>query len=183
MTQTIAFVLLCGVLLVAGATDWRYGKVHNWLTYPAIAVGLAYWTVAGLLGAEHGGFGAVLAMLAGLVPFAIVFALGGIGGGDVKLMGAVGALSGSWQTVFATTVYALLIAVVMALVVIVHRGLVRRTASRLFGVALQVSARVRPTLPDDGPRIAFSTAIALGGIVAAGEQMLDWQTPWRWLAP
>lgn len=183
MSQTIAFVLLCGVLLIAGATDWCRGKVYNWLTYPAIAVGLLYWTIAGLLGAEPGFVAALIGTLAGFVPFTAIYLAGGLGGGDVKLMTAVGALSASWACVLSTTVYALLAAVAMAVVVMIRHGLVRRTLSRLFGAALQAAGRVSPTFPADSPRIPFSTAIALGGILAGGEQLLGWQTPWRWLAP
>lgn len=182
-SQTIAFVLLCGVLLVAGATDWHRGKVYNWLTYPAILGGLIYWTVAGLVGAEQGFVASLIGLLAGLVPFTAIYLSGGLGGGDVKLMAAVGAISASWACVLSTTVYALLAAVAMALFVMVRHGLVRRTMSRLFGAALQAAGRVKPEFPADSPRIAFSTAIALGGILAGGEQLLGWQTPWRWLAP
>ena len=183
MSQIIAFVLLSVVLVTAGVTDWRWGKVHNWLTYPAMAVGLIYWAVAGLAGAPVGVLAAIGGLLAGLVPFALIFAGGGLGGGDVKLMGSVGALSASWACVLSTAVYALLLAVVMALVVMVRHRIVQRTFHRLFGAALQAASRAQPEIPTDSPRIPFSTAIAVGGLLAAGEQMLHWQTPWRWLVP
>lgn len=183
MTQTIAFGFLAGVLAIAAITDWRKGMVYNWLTYPAMIGGLAYWAVAGAMGAQAGLGTAVFGLLAALVPFSAVFLAGGLGGGDVKLMGAVGAISASWQCVLATTVYALIISLAMALFVMIRQGLVRRTLVRLWSIALHTAGRIRPELPSDSPRIAFSVAIALGGMVAAGEQLLSWQTPWRWLAP
>ena len=183
MAQPFAFALLAIVLITAGVTDWRWGKVYNWLTYPAFLVGLAYWAIAGWLGAAHGFVDALIALLAGLVPFAILFAGGGLGGGDVKLMGAVGALSASWECVLSTALYALLAALVLAVFVMVRHGLLKRTFSRLFGAAMQAGARMKPDIPEDSPRIAFSAAIALGGLIAGGEQLLHWQTPWRWLVP
>ncbi len=89
MSEAIAFVLLAGVVTVAGVTDWRCGKVYNWLTYPAMAGGLLYWAIAGALGAPVGITEAFIALFAALVPFAILYFGGGLGGGDVKLMGAV----------------------------------------------------------------------------------------------
>ena len=183
MYPAIAFAILTCVLLIAAASDVRTGKVPNWLTYSAILVGLVYWSIAGLTGSPTGIGAAVVGLLAAMVPFTLIYISGGLGGGDVKLMGAVGAISASWQTVLSTAVYALLVAVVIALVVMVRKGIVKRTLSRLLGAAMQAASKVKPDLPEDSPRIAFSAAIAVGGILAAGEQMLGWQTPWRWLVP
>ncbi len=63
----------------------------------------------------------------------------------------------------------------------IRHGIVKRTVSRLFGAALQAAGRVKPEFPEDSPRIPFSTAIALGAILAGAEQLLHWETPWRWL--
>lgn len=186
MTETIAFALLAFVLVTAGTTDCLTGKVYNWLTYPAMLAGVIFWTSAGFIqrggaGAEHELFLALGGLAAGLIPFALIFLGGGLGGGDVKLMGAVGALSASWACVFSTAFYALLLAAAMAIVVMVRLGIVRRTLARLLGAALQAAARVKPDIPGDSPRIPFSLAIAIGGIIAAAEQLLQWQTPWRWM--
>ena len=84
-------------LAVAGAavamvTDMRTGKIFNWLTFPLMFVGWglnAYW--GGLAG-----FGwSFLGTLLGIFLYMGFAAVGAIGMGDVKLMGAVGALCGS----------------------------------------------------------------------------------------
>lgn len=82
--------LLCLTLLSA-VTDVRRGLIPNWLTFPAIALGLAM----GALAAGWGGLAGALSSLAvcGAVPLAL-FAVGGMGGGDVKLFAAIGALVG-----------------------------------------------------------------------------------------
>ena len=48
VAEVIAFALLVLVLAVAAFTDWKTGKVYNWLTYPAIVGGLIYWAGWGL---------------------------------------------------------------------------------------------------------------------------------------
>mgnify|MGYP006434956027 CR=1 FL=1 len=180
-----AIALLAVVLIIASVTDLRSGKVYNWLTYPSMLVGLALAGIfgalggAGLAGAWSGLQAAGLAMVLGLLAMGIIAAAGGIGWGDVKLLGGVGALSASWQVVLSTMVYALIVGALLAVVVMVRRGLVRRTFSRLFGAAMLASARVRSELPADSPRVPFALALCLGGLLAAAEVLLDLPTPWR----
>ena len=179
----VAMAGLSAVLILAAAWDWRTGRVPNRLTYPAMLLGLVWAALTGAIAGGAAGAGdglarAVIAGGAGLLPFYVIFAAGGLGGGDAKLMGAVGAISASWRCVLATTVYAFVIGFVLAIVIMVHRGLVRRTFSRLLGAALTSSARVRPDLPDDSPRVPFALAIGLGGLVAGAEVLLNIPTPW-----
>jgi Flp pilus assembly protein protease CpaA len=78
-----------GILLVLGLIaagwDWRTRTIPNWLTIPALSAGLA-------LNRLDGVYGLGVALLI-QVPF---FFAGMIGGGDVKLMAAAGALLG-WR--------------------------------------------------------------------------------------
>lgn len=82
------FALTC----VAAFTDARSGVIPNWLTLPTLAA-------APLAHALLSGPGALAWSLAGaaasaIVPFAL-FARGAMGGGDVKLFAAAGALIGA----------------------------------------------------------------------------------------
>ena len=126
-----------------------------------------------------GGTTATLAMLAGLIPFALLVLTAGLGGGDMKLMAAIGAWSAMWQVVLATTVYALVVAVVMAVVVMVRRGVVKQTLSRIVGAAMLSRSGVKAELPNDGPKVPFAAAVAVGFAVAGAEQMLGVVTPWE----
>jgi prepilin peptidase CpaA len=83
------WILAAAFALTAGITDFRTRKIPNWLTYPAIPIAiLLHWFIAG-------GHAAVLSLggaaigLGVLLPFVL---LGGLGGGDWKLVGALGAL-------------------------------------------------------------------------------------------
>ena len=188
MPTTIAFVLLAGTLMIAAATDWRSGKVYNWLTYSAMLGGLLYWSAWGL--AADGGHGALeqamaagFALAAGLIPFAVIFALGGLGGGDVKLMGAVGALSASSACVLTTACYAFVIAAGFAVIVMIRRRIVCRTLGRILLAAFAVASRTRPEPFDPGPRIPFAVAVAVGGILAGAEHLLGLTLPWSAWGP
>lgn len=178
----IAVGVLALVLVAATVTDLRSGKVYNWLTYPSMAVGLVLAGIFGALG-EPGVLGGVqaaaIAMMLGLIGLGIIAGAGGIGWGDVKLLGAIGAISASWQVVLSTVVYSLIIGALLAVAVMIRSGIVRRTFARLFGAALMASARVKAEFPDDSPRIPFALALLAGGLLAAAEVLLDLQTPWR----
>ena len=119
-------------------------------------------------------------LLAGLVPYLIlVFFFGGLGGGDAKLMGAVGAISASWQCVVATSVVAMAFALVLAIIIMIRQGIIRRTLSRLWGAFLMAGVRVKPNLDhQDSPRIAFALAIAVGAMISGVEWLLGIRLPW-----
>jgi prepilin peptidase CpaA len=82
---TVVFISVCV------AFDVRTLRIPNLVTGPAIIVGMAVngWT-SGWTGLGMSALGFAFAVVVLLVPFA----LGGIGGGDVKMMGAIGALIG-----------------------------------------------------------------------------------------
>ena len=87
-----SLVVLFLVLIVAAITDVRTGKIHNWTTYPAIAIGLIGHTLIGGLTGMDDSFGLVGSLgglAAGFVPMFVAWFSGGIGGGDAKLLTAV----------------------------------------------------------------------------------------------
>lgn len=138
---------LVPLLGVASYTDQRFMKVPKWLTLTALGLGLLASTVRGAWLASHGGtvwlfapsggvLGALDGLLFGLAGFALglllFFALwaGGIcGGGDVKLMAALGAWIGPWL-VFATIIVSVVFLWLTVAVVVVIRLLRGKRASR-----------------------------------------------------
>jgi prepilin peptidase CpaA len=80
--------------LVACATDLRTGRIPNWLTLPAICLGIA---THGILEGRAGITESLLGLLVGVAVPAILYRSTqgrAIGGGDVKLFAALGALLG-----------------------------------------------------------------------------------------
>jgi len=83
---------LLALMLVAAVVDVRQRRIPNWLTLLMIATGLTHGWIAH--GAD-GLFTSLLGLLAGAsIPF-VLFAIGAMGGGDVKLMAGVGAWLGA----------------------------------------------------------------------------------------
>jgi prepilin peptidase CpaA len=120
-------------MLVAAVIDGWKLKVPNWLTFPLVLsgwlLGLAH--DCGLLGGTgQGGIAASLAATAlGFALLAPLYAIGGMGAGDVKMQmgfGAwVGAFYGLWAglaVVFYAFCVAAVVGGVLALVLILVRG-------------------------------------------------------------
>lgn len=185
-----AYCIMLGVCLAASVTDLRTHRIPNKLTGLAMLGALAFWLVMGLVhgrgiagadGSVAGTFVAsLLGLLCGLVPYGILVSMGGLGGGDMKLMGAIGAWSASWQVVLGTTVYALLCAALIALVLIVMHGRIRLTLARLLGFAASKGKAVSPDDDKSAPKVPFAVAAALGAGIAGAEHMLGLWPPLLW---
>ena len=185
-----AYAALVAVTAAAAWTDYRDGKVYNRLTYPAMLLALNAWAIAGLVtdgfnGMLSGFGGSLVGLLAGALPLLLILSAGGLGGGDMKLMGALGAICASWQCVVSVFVYALVLALIGAVVVMVRRGLVMRTLGRILRAGL-----LRSPEGEEGetakwagsPRLPFAVAVAAGSVLAGAEHLLGWRTPWAWIS-
>jgi prepilin peptidase CpaA len=92
------YLLLCALAIatVGAIKDVRGRRIPNWLTYSGLIAALMVRTAIGGWAGLRGGLAGTL--LAGGIFF-LLFLLGGMGGGDVKLMAAVGAWAGLAQGV------------------------------------------------------------------------------------
>src|SRR5712692_6673521 len=113
-----AEVAVIGVAVASAVTDLWKGKIYNAITYPATAAGLLI-----ALGSRGpaGMCDSLAGWAAGFLPAMLLFAFGAIGGGDVKLLGAIGALTGA-RPVVETFGLAFLIAGVIAVGQLVWKG-------------------------------------------------------------
>lgn len=114
--------------LLAGFSDAKWYRVPNKITYPLMALGIAYHAAlpsgAGWVFALAGfSFGLLI-----LLPF---FLLGGVGAGDVKLLAGIGSCLGLHDTVAVFLVFGVLAATYAAAVFFV-RGQSERVASCLL---------------------------------------------------
>ncbi len=120
-------IALAVLVIVAAVCDLRRRRIPNWLTLPALGVGLVLSFLTG--GPAGLGTAALGTALAFAVYFGL-FALRAMGGGDVKLMAAVGALTGpsNWLFVF---VFTAIIGGLLALALILARGGLQRALSNI----------------------------------------------------
>ena len=146
----------------AGVLDWRYRRIPNWLTVPGLFAGVAVNTIAaGWSGAKASLLGAGLGLLL-LLPFVLIKALGG---GDWKLIGAIGACLGSSRLI-AVLIGSMLVAGVMALALIVYKGRLRQSLGnmgrmlRAFFTLHLPGSEVSLDNPD-AVKIPFGVAVAL----------------------
>jgi prepilin peptidase CpaA len=122
------------VATIGAITDWRTGLIPNWITYPALALGpLIHFISFGVNdGLELGLLPSLVGMLiCGLVPY-VIFKIAvkneegkeeekAMGGGDVKLLAAVGGFLGPIDGI-AAEFYAFLLGALFALAVLAWRG-------------------------------------------------------------
>ena len=96
--QHVLFFVVIAVAALAAFTDWRRGEIPNWLSYGSLLLGpvlhvgralVAHRTMDAAL--TEGGFSIVGALVCAIVP-AMLYRQGAIGGGDLKLLAALGAL-------------------------------------------------------------------------------------------
>jgi prepilin peptidase CpaA len=169
------WILSAVFALTAGITDLRARRIPNWLTYPAIPVAIALHAIAGgWHGARLSLLGAALG-LALLLPFVLLRSLGG---GDWKLVGALGAFFGP-RRLIDVLVATLLINALMAIVLIVTRKRIWRT---LRNIGRLFAAFFRFHLPDKDLTIDNPEAIKVPfGIAAAVGVVL--YVAWHWRGP
>jgi prepilin peptidase CpaA len=158
------------VLLLAAcvATDVGWRRIPNLVSGPAIVVGLA-------LNARYFGADGLAASLAGLAGATAVlvppFALGGLGGGDVKMMAAVGALVGP-RLALSGTALGMLLGGLLMLCHLARRGRLPETFGRMHAM-LAAAALARSLAPlrasAADPRtvaLPYSVPLALGTLAA-----------------
>jgi prepilin peptidase CpaA len=160
-------ILLAIVLILATAFDLHKRRIPNALTLPVMVTGLIFWSnLNGLDGFMHSTGGLLLGG-AFLLP---VYLFGGMGAGDVKLMGAVGSILGP-QGVFAAFLYSAIVGGVYALFVLARSRVLKQTAGR-YGFMLRgylVTGQLTylsPAAEEKLPPLCYGLAISLGTILS-----------------
>jgi prepilin peptidase CpaA len=106
-------------LIVAAAIDGWKLKVPNWLTFPFIVSG---WIYSGwAFGWEGLGY-SLLGTLAGLAMLLPLYAIGGMGAGDVKLLAGVGAWVWTTTTAYSFCLSAVIGGLIAVCMVLWKRG-------------------------------------------------------------
>src|SRR5215470_1280449 len=153
---------------VACATDLRTRRIPNVLTFGAALAGLMFQFATGGVGALGQ---AALGWLLGALVFLIPFALGGMGGGDVKLLAALGAWLGPLSAIWVG-LYAGVAGAIMAVLVSVYSGYSRQALSNVWNLLKYWSlVGMRPLHEVSleghrGPRLAYALPIFAGLLIA-----------------
>jgi prepilin peptidase CpaA len=168
MASYVPVVTDVSALLLLGLCaywDLRYRKIPNWATLPGIVLGLGMNSLfGGWTGMKASGIG----LLVGFGALLVLFVLSWMGGGDVKLMAAVGALKG-YPFVVSALFYSLIVGVVIGVAMLIWNRKTLRTFKNLFFV---VGSRVSRLIPkqdinrEETQKLPFGLAIVLGTVWA-----------------
>jgi prepilin peptidase CpaA len=106
------------ILIEAAVIDGRCLRVPNWLTCHFLLAGLAF---AGATGGSDRLWWSMAGALVGLITLLPLYAIGGMGAGDVKLMAGLGAWIGPWLALEAF-VFSALTGGLIALAMMAYSG-------------------------------------------------------------
>jgi len=153
--SAVAYMVFVSAMVVITFIDLDFQIIPDSITLPGILAGLALslfllidpFSRMESLGLVNGAAGMLLG--GGLFYLIAVLSRGGMGGGDIKMMGMVGSFLG-WKAVLMTTFIASLTGAVVGVMLMVLKGRGRKT------------------------RIPFGPFLALGALLSlfAGEELL-----------
>lgn len=162
---------VAAVCAIALATDLVAGKIYNWLTLPALALGLvaSFW-LSGPAGLATAALGAG----AGLALYGALFAVRVLGGGDVKLLMALGAFGGPKYAIEVALV-SILLGGVMAFVWLAWKGKILGFLERFRRTAMSIAVKeleFEPFRADRSTRMPFALPIGAAALWCAVAQPL-----------
>jgi prepilin peptidase CpaA len=172
-------IIIVFILIAAMVFDIAYRKIPNILTFPAMLAGMAYYTLTG------GGAGLLFSLgglATGLAVLFILFLIGAMGAGDVKLMGAIGALSGT-HAVLNSALFTMVAGAFYALILLLFRhSACKEVLPRILfmlnyfmrtGKLAEISPKNRP----NEPKLCYGVAIAAGTFFVLGWQAVNHSLP------
>ena len=158
-------MVLVLLLLISALTDLLYRKVYNYVTAPAVLLGFSLgFITAGGKGLTNSLIGFVI----GLIFFFPVFAYGGMGGGDVKLCAAIGAIKG-FPFIIDSMFWSIVFGGLMAIAVMLWKGTLWRGLKNVFRFLFTLFIpwlHVVPLKKEDSIKIPYGFSIAVGTLAA-----------------
>jgi len=158
---------------IAAVVDYRTGSIPNWLTLGGLALGVvghvAYgWAVVDFkAGAYEGALSLGGALFCSLAP-ALLFWKGGMGGGDLKLFAAIGALCHPLLGI-EIQMYSLVVAAVVAQARLAYEGRLLRVLGGSIALLLNPFRREekrRAPPPEAMVWFRLGPAIFAGSVLA-----------------
>lgn len=124
------YLLLGALILLAFLTDARSSLIPNRLTLAGVLAGLIFHLFSGGL---QGLVYSLAGLCAGFIVLLVLYGLGALGAGDVKLFAAIGAISGVPLTLYST-MYSILYAGCIGICILLWKRQLVRCARRVTGI-------------------------------------------------
>lgn len=170
MSLSLTNLSLFLLLFIAVFTDIKKRKIYNWLTFPGMLIGIImntlYYSSAdkftGLMFSLQG-------LLLGIIIFFVPFAIGGLGAGDLKLLGLIGAFLG-WIKALWVGLYSAIAGGIFALgFLLLNLKQAQKVKTFLYDLAFSLIHNIKPPAPSEGAspqrRFPYSVAIAIGTLL------------------
>jgi prepilin peptidase CpaA len=160
-------VMALAVALIGCVTDLRTRRIPNALTFSAAVAAVVFHGLDGGLG---GVWHALAGFAVGLVLFLPLFALRGLGGGDVKLLAALGAWIGPGAALWLA-LWTAIAGGPIALVLALSRGYLRQAFENVWSLLMFwriAGLRPHPSMnlgTPGSPRLPYAVPIAVGLVV------------------
>lgn len=157
------YIFLTIILVTALITDISSRKIPNMLTFPSMIIAIGYHS---LLNGFNGFLFSIEGIGLGMAAFILIYMVGGMGAGDVKLMGAVGGFLGP-EGIFAACIFTALFGGLYSLLVLAFNGCLIETMKR-YGTILKTFfltkkiVLVPSSLEVKKLKICYGIAIAFG---------------------
>ncbi|MBL8179138.1 MAG: prepilin peptidase [Bryobacterales bacterium] len=157
------------LVAIAAVLDARSRTVPNWLTVSGAVLGIAlHVSAAGWAGAKF----SLLGLGLGFAIFLPLFALRGMGGGDVKLMAAIGAMAGAGNT-FVIFLFTAVLGGILALGLVLWKGALGRTLRNIGFIGQRLARgtaphQERPELDVEqagGIKLPYAIPMAMGTLL------------------
>lgn len=162
--DSFIIILLVTSMTVSVIEDLRHQKIPNLVTFPTMAIAISYNFFAygfdGLLYSTGG-------LAFGMVFFIIPYIMGGMGAGDVKLMGAAGAIFGPKGILIASILVFLIGGIYGLILMLLTPGyttsfLKRQWSTLKIFVLRKQVVLIPPSSEENRPVLKFAVPIALG---------------------
>jgi prepilin peptidase CpaA len=168
--MTAVHIVALTTALLASVSDIRARRIPNWLTFGSAGAALVFHGLtSGASGLAHGAGG----WLVGLLVFLLPFALRGLGGGDVKLMAALGAWIGAADVLWLA-LYTGLAGGVLALGVALRHGYTIRAFRNIWLLVCHWRVAGLRAVPEISLRDSAAPKLAYAVPILAGTVAVIW---------
>ncbi len=166
-TGTLSLFLLTFILLIAAIRDVCFHKIPNRLTYPAMVAALIFHVCTN---GTNGLLFSLKGIGLGIAILAIPYLLGGMGAGDVKLLGVVGGFLGPVGVVAAFLGTAVVGGIYAMTLLILHKQQLKKMLlpclTIIYPYALKYNFLLCSDKNQKKPRLYYGVAIAFGTILS-----------------
>lgn len=156
-------IAIISISVIAAFTDAWKGRVYNWLTFPAMVLGILFSVSQN---SWDGVWASLFGIGVGFLLYGWMFFLGLMGAGDVKLLMALGAWGG-FRYAIEVGVLSILLGGVFALFILIFTKRILSFAQRIYVFVLTLVVKeltLEPFQIDRKLKMPFAIPIAIAAV-------------------